>query len=181
MPFTFTELGLPGVILIQPQRFDDSRGFFMEVFKRSDYAAAGLPTEFVQENHSRSVRGTLRGLHYQRAPRAQGKLLRVLSGEIYDVAVDLRHDAPTFGQWVGTTLSAGNQHVLFVPEWCAHGFCVTSDVADVEYKTTAEYAPELEAGLRWNDPSIGITWPIVDPVLAPRDRSWPDLKMLTSP
>ena len=152
----------------------------MEVFKRSDYAAAGLPTGFVQENHSRSVHGTLRGLHYQRPPGAQGKLLRVLSGEIFDVAVDLRADAPTFGRWVGTTLSAENQLVLFVPEWCAHGFCVTSEVADVEYKTTAEYAPELEGGLRWDDPSLGIKWPIADPILAPRDRSWPDLKMLTS-
>jgi dTDP-4-dehydrorhamnose 3,5-epimerase len=173
MPFTVTELALPGVLLIEPQVFRDARGFFMETFKRSDYEAAGLPGAFVQENHSRSIRSTLRGLHFQRPPRAQAKLVRVVVGEIFDVAVDIRPDSPTFGGWVGVTLSADNHRMLYVPSWCAHGLCVTSDEAEVDYKTTAEYAPELEDGILWNDPALDIAWPTRAPLLADRDRHWP--------
>ena len=175
MPFTFTDLGLPGVKLVHPLVLADARGFFMETFKRGDYEAAGLPGAFVQENHSRSARDTLRGLHFQRPPKAQAKLVRVVVGEIFDVAVDIRPDSPTFGRWVGTTLSGENRGMLFVPSWCAHGFCVTSEVAEVEYKMTAEYAPDLERGLMWNDPHLGIDWPTAAPVLSERDRRWPTL------
>jgi dTDP-4-dehydrorhamnose 3,5-epimerase len=147
----------------------------METFKRADYEAAGLPGTFVQENHSRSARATLRGLHFQRPPKAQGKLIRVVVGEIFDVAVDVRPDSSTFGRWIGMTLSAQNCRMLYVPPWCAHGFCVTSDHAEVNYKTTADYAPELEGGLMWNDPALAIAWPIADPILSERDQRWPRL------
>ena len=175
MPFTFTELDLPGVCVIEPRVFPDARGFFMETFKRSDYEAAGVPTTFMQENHSRSSRGTLRGLHFQRPPKAQAKLVRVVVGEIFDVAVDIRPDSRTFGRWVGVTLSARNRRILYVPPWCAHGFCVTSDEAEVDYKTTAEYAPELESGVIWNDPALDIPWPVPAPLLSDRDQRWPAL------
>jgi dTDP-4-dehydrorhamnose 3,5-epimerase len=178
MPFRFTELELAGVILVEPRVFADERGFFMETYKHRDYVAAGLTETFMQENHSRSGRGSLRGLHYQRAPAAQGKLVRAIVGEIYDVAVDIRPDSPMFGRWVGVTLSADNRRMLFVPPWCAHGFCVVSECAEVVYKTTAEYAPELEGGLMWNDPEVAIAWPIGEPILSERDRRWPDLAAL---
>jgi len=180
MPFRFTELELPGVMLIEPRVAGDSRGFFMETYKQGDYEAAGLTHPFVQENHSRSVRGTLRGLHFQRPPKAQAKLVRCIVGEIYDVAVDLRPDFDTFGQWVGVTLSADNRQMLFIPSWCAHGFCVVSDHAEVVYKTTAEYAPELEGGVAWGDPDLAIAWPTVDPLLSDRDRRWPSLAAMAA-
>lgn len=175
MRFQFTNLDLPGVILIEPRVHTDARGFFMETYRRNDYAAAGLPVDYVQENFSRSVRHTLRGLHFQRPPMAQAKLIRVVAGEIFDVAVDLRPDAPTFRRWIGMRLSADRHQMIYIPSWCAHGFCVLSEYADVVYKTTAEYAPHLESGIAWDDPSIGITWPVSDPILSERDRSWPPL------
>jgi dTDP-4-dehydrorhamnose 3,5-epimerase len=175
MPFRFTALELPGVVLVEPRVFTDERGFFMETYKHRDYLAAGLPEGFAQENHSRSARGSLRGLHYQRPPAAQGKLVRAIAGEIYDVAVDLRPQSPTFGRWTGVTLSADNCRMLYVPSWCAHGFCVVSEWAEVVYKTTAEYTPALEGGLMWNDPEVAITWPVIDPILSERDRRWPSL------
>ena len=178
MPFRFTDLELDGVILVEPRVFADERGFFMETYKHRDYVGAGLPEAFVQENHSRSGRGSLRGLHYQREPAAQGKLVRAVAGEIYDVAVDIRPHSPMFGRWVGVTLSAENRRMLFIPPWCAHGFCVVSESAEVVYKTTAEYAPELEGGLMWNDADVAITWPIADPILSKRDREWPGLAAL---
>lgn len=175
MPFEFTPLSLPGVVLVQPRVFSDARGFVLETYRRHEFATAGLTEIFVQENHSSSNKGTLRGLHFQRPPMAQGKLVRVLAGEIYDVAVDLRKGEPTFGKWVGVTLSARDHQSLYVPAWCAHGFCVLSERADVLYKMTAEYAPALESGIAWDDPSIGITWPVNDPILSARDRAWPSL------
>jgi dTDP-4-dehydrorhamnose 3,5-epimerase len=175
MPFTFTPTALPGVIIIEPTVFADSRGFFMETYKRSAFAEAGLEMVFVQENHSRSVRGTLRGLHLQRPPRAQGKLVRVLQGEILDVAADIRPDSPTFGQWESVTLSDSNRRSLYIPAGYAHGFCVLSADAEVVYKTTDEYAPELEWGVRWDDPLLAIPWPISSPILSPRDARWPPL------
>ena len=173
MPFEFKKLDIPEVVLIIPRAIKDERGFFVETFRRSQWEAAGIPTEFAQENHSRSRSGTLRGLHYQRAPHAQGKLVRAIRGEIFDVAVDVRPNSPTRGKWVCATLSESNLHMLFVPGWCAHGFCILSDFAEVVYKTSAEYAPEYEGGVRWNDPAINVSWPVDDPILSERDARWP--------
>jgi dTDP-4-dehydrorhamnose 3,5-epimerase len=173
MPFTFTQSAIPGILLIEPHAAGDARGLFIEAYKRSAFAAAGIEEAFVQENQSRSQRSVLRGMHYQRPPHAQGKLIRVLSGEIFDVAVDIRPDSPTSGQWVGVRLSSENRRMAYLPQWCAHGFCVLSDYADVLYMTTAEYAPAHESGFMWNDPSIGITWPVSTPTLAERDTRWP--------
>ena len=175
MPFEFERLQIPDVILVKPRVFPDGRGFFMETYRRSDFVAAGISGEFVQDNNSRSTKGVLRGLHYQMQPTAQGKLVRVLFGRVFDVAVDLRKGAPTYGKWVGVTLSAENRQMVYVPPWCAHGFCVLSEEAEVEYKATNEYAPEHEAGIIWNDPDVGIEWPVRAPILSARDRSWPSL------
>jgi dTDP-4-dehydrorhamnose 3,5-epimerase len=176
MPFTFERLAIPEIVLITPRVFGDSRGNFMETYKYSDFAAFGIGEAFVQENQSRSERGILRGLHYQRSPYAQSKLVRVVAGEVFDVAVDIRPDSPTRGQWVGVMLSAENRRTLFVPPWCAHGFCVVSEAAEVVYKTTAEYAPEHESGLMWNDPALGITWPVSSPLVSDRDTRWPPFR-----
>jgi dTDP-4-dehydrorhamnose 3,5-epimerase len=173
MPFTFERLAIPEVILIEPKVFGDARGFFMETYKHSDFAAFGIDEPLLQENHSKSGRGILRGLHYQRQPQGQAKLVRVVAGEVFDVAVDVRDNSPTRGKWVGVNLSAENRRMLFLPPWCAHGFCVTSDTAEVIYKTSAEYHADLESGLMWNDPSLAIHWPISDPLLSDRDKKWP--------
>jgi len=178
MPFTFEETGLAGVIVIQPKIFADERGYFLEAYKKSDFAAAGIPAEFVQENHSKSVRGTLRGLHAQRPPKAQSKLVRVVEGEIFDVAVDARLDSPTFGKWISVLLSSENRRSVYVPAGCLHGFCVVSPEAQVIYKTTVEYAPELEYGVRWDDSTLAIPWPVTVPRLSERDRRWPSLEAL---
>ncbi len=169
MPFTFTRLQIPDVILIEPHVHGDARGFFVETYKQSEFAAAGIPDVFVQHNHSHSPYGVLRGLHYQLHPMAQGKLLSVAAGEIFDVAVDIRRGSPTFGQWVGVTLSADNHHLLYVPPGFAHGFCVVSDMADLLYQVTAEYSQVHERSILWNDPDIGIVWPVAEPLLSPRD------------
>ena len=176
MPFRFTETEIPGVQIVEPRVLADDRGFFMETYKRSEFAAHGIAEAFLQGNHSMSTKGTLRGLHYQNHPKAQGKLVRALSGEIYDVVVDIRHGAPTFGKWVGVTLSSDNKNMLYVPIGFAHGFCVVSDEAEIAYMTTEEYAPECEAGICWNDPQLNIRWPIDKPQLSGRDRNWPGLK-----
>jgi dTDP-4-dehydrorhamnose 3,5-epimerase len=181
MPFQFTELALPGVMLIEPRVFSDGRGFFMETYKHDDYVSAGLIDPFVQENHSRSGRGVLRGLHFQRPPRAQAKLVRAISGAVFDVAVDIRPDSPTFRQWVGVMLSAENKRMLYVPAWCAHGFCVVTAEAEVVYKVTAEYSPEHEGGVIWNDPELCINWPVSSPVLSSRDNGWPILAHVLQP
>lgn len=173
MPFTFQRLAIPEVLLIDPHVSADARGFFMETYRRSEFASIGIDEIFVQENHSRSQRGVLRGLHYQKPPYAQSKLLRVLSGEVYDVAVDLRHDSPTAGRWVGVRLSAANRQIVYLPRWCAHGYCVLSETAEVVYMTSTEYAPAHESGIMWNDPQLAIEWPISSPTLSERDRKWP--------
>lgn len=179
MPFTFRALDLPDIVLIEPKVFEDPRGFFMETYKSSDFIAAGITAPLKQENHSRSIRGTLRGLHAQRAPKAQGKLISVLEGEIFDVALDIRRESPTFGRWTTATLSRANRYQLFIPPGYAHGFAVLSDVAEVVYKTTEEYAPELEYGVRWDDPELAIPWPLRgEPILSSRDRTWPRLRDL---
>ena len=168
---------LPGVVVIKPQVYFDERGFFMESFNARHFAKAGLPTEFVQDNHSRSVQGVLRGLHYQ-YPGWQAKLMRVLSGEIFDVAVDIRRTSSTFGRWFGIELSASNYKQLYVPPGFAHGFCVLSDVAEISYKCTTVYEPSDDAGVLWNDHDIGIDWPIRDPILSPKDIAAPRLAEL---
>ena len=176
MPFKSKHLAIPDVILIEPKVFPDERGFFMESYKYSEFAAFGIEKHFVQDNHSRSTRGVLRGLHYQKAPKAQGKLVRVVVGEIFDVGVDIRKDSPTYGKWVGEVLSAENKRMLYIPAGFAHGFCVLSKEAEVLYKTTEEYAPEYDAGIIWNDPDIGINWPIERPILSKKDAALPMLR-----
>ena len=165
---------LDGVVIIEPRVFGDARGFFFESYHADRYAAAGLPARFVQDNHSCSAPGTLRGLHYQ-LRRAQGKLVRVLRGSIFDVAVDIRRGSPAFGRWVGVTLSAENKRQLYVPPGYAHGFCVPDEPSEVEYKCTDFYAPEDEHGVAWNDPAIAIAWPVTNPVLSERDRTYQPL------
>lgn len=158
-----------GLFRIEPRVFGDSRGFFLETFQQERFEAQGLRGKFVQDNQSRSQRGTLRGLHFQN-PRAQAKLIYVVQGEIWDVVVDLRRGSPTFGQWYGVTLNETNHWQLYVPEGFAHGFCVTSESADVIYKCTEFYVPACEHSLLWNDPALGIPWPISEPLLSPKDR-----------
>lgn len=175
MPFQFEPLEIPAVLLISGHAIEDARGFFMEIYKRSEFAAGGVCAQFVQDNLSHSVRGVLRGLHYQLPPRAQAKLVSVVRGEVFDVAVDVRRGSPTYGRWVGRTLSAASGCMLYVPIGFAHGFCVLSEEADVLYKVSEEYAPELERGLRWNDPELGIPWPIDNPIVSERDTRWPRL------
>jgi dTDP-4-dehydrorhamnose 3,5-epimerase len=166
------ETDLPGVVVLEPDVFRDERGFFLEVYHRDKYVAAGLDVRFVQENHSRSVRHSLRGLHWQWR-RPQAKLVRVIVGEVFDVAVDIRRGSPTFGKWTGTRLAADNFRQMFIPEGFAHGFFVLSDVAEVEYKCTDVYDPGGEGGLPWNDPALGITWPEGAPILSARDQRHP--------
>lgn len=169
----FTPTAIPDVILIEPRVFGDSRGFFMETFQAEQFAAAGLPTQFVQDNHSGSQRGTLRGLHYQ-IRHAQGKLLRVTSGTIFDVVVDLRRSSATFGKWLGTCLSAENKCQLWVPPGFAHGFYVLSEWVDLLYKTTDYYSPQWERTLRWDDAQLAIDWPLLDgsaPILSAKDAN----------
>lgn len=163
------DTALPEVRLVEPRVFADPRGFFLESFNVERFAHLGLPTEWVQDNHSRSTRDVLRGLHYQ-CRRPQGKLVRVVRGAIWDVAVDVRRGSPTFGRWVAETLSDENQHMLWIPPGFAHGFCVLSDVADVTYKCTALYDAEDDRGVLWNDPALQIPWPIVAPLLSDKDR-----------
>ena len=167
----FAPTTIPDVILISPQIFGDERGFFLETYQASKFAAAGIPATFVQDNHSGSQRGTLRGLHYQ-IQQTQGKLVRVVAGEIFDVAVDIRRSSPAFGRWVGEILSAENKRQLWVPPGFAHGFFVLSEWAEVLYKATDFYAPEWERSILWNDPAIGVEWPILsgtEPLLSAKD------------
>ena len=172
MPYTVTPTSLPGVLILEPRVFGDERGFFFESFNQRDFAqCTGLDVEFVQDNHSRSVQGVLRGLHYQ-IEHAQGKLVRVTQGEVFDVAVDLRRSSPTFGQWEGVTLSAENKRQLWIPPGFAHGFVVTSDTAEFLYKTTDYWYPAHERCLLWNDPALGVSWPITSaPQLAAKDAA----------
>ncbi|MGP0593518.1 dTDP-4-dehydrorhamnose 3,5-epimerase [Nitrospira sp. T9] len=168
---------IPGLVVVEPRVFEDPRGFFMETFHGNRYSSAGLPAVFVQDNFSHSCRGVLRGLHYQ-LHQPQGKLVHVIRGEIFDVAVDIRKGSPWFGQWVGETLSGSNKRQLFIPPGFAHGFCVLSESADFLYKCTDYYAPEHEHGLHWNDPDIGIVWPKMDFMLSEKDEQSPRLKDL---
>ncbi|MBI3402775.1 MAG: dTDP-4-dehydrorhamnose 3,5-epimerase [Acidobacteria bacterium] len=170
---------LPGVIVIEPVVHRDGRGFFLETYHADRYREHGIAGPFVQDNHSRSTAGTLRGLHLQ-LKRPQGKLIRVIEGEIFDVAVDVRRGSPSFGRWVGVTLTADGFKQMYVPPGFAHGFCVVSEVAQVEYKCTDLYDPASEIGVAWNDPAIGITWPVREPLLSARDSRHPALSELSS-
>ena len=176
MPFLFSRAEIPDVILIEPAVLRDSRGFFVESYKRSEFAADGISEVFVQCNHSRSGNRVLRGLHYQKNPKAQGKLVKPIIGEIFDVVVDIRRGSPTYQNWVATRLSAQNHKMLYVPPGFAHGFCVTSDEAEILYMITEEYAPAYEAGVAWNDPDLAIGWPFENPLVSERDRRWPRLR-----
>jgi dTDP-4-dehydrorhamnose 3,5-epimerase len=171
----FVATGIPGVVIVEPQVFRDDRGFFLESFHSEKYRAGGIDAVFVQDNHSFSVRGTLRGLHAQN-PGAQGKLLRVIAGEVFDVAVDARRGSPTYGRHVSAVLSAENFRQLYVPPGLLHGFLVTSETAQVEYKCTTLYRPDAELCVAWNDPDLAIPWPIADPILSPRDAAAPRLR-----
>jgi dTDP-4-dehydrorhamnose 3,5-epimerase len=175
MPFEFARLAIPDVILIEAKVFGDDRGFFGETYKLSEFIGNNVPQSFVQDNHSRSKQGVLRGLHYQLRPHAQAKVIFVARGEIYDLAVDIRRGSPYYGQWAGAVLSDRNHRLLFVPEGFAHGFLTLSEEADVIYKVTSEYSPEYERGILWNDPDLRIDWPIESPVLSPKDACLPRL------
>jgi dTDP-4-dehydrorhamnose 3,5-epimerase len=180
MPFTFKKLEIPEVILISPRVFPDERGFFLETYKKTEFTKNGIKENLVQENYSRSKKNVLRGLHFQRSPKAQGKLVQCLRGKIFDVAVDIRKKSPTFLKWVAVELSQENGQILYVPKGFAHGFLVLSASADVVYKCTAEYSPKHESGIIWNDSQINITWPRLKPILSDKDEelsSFKDVKL----
>jgi dTDP-4-dehydrorhamnose 3,5-epimerase len=173
-----TKTPIAGVLLLEPKVFGDSRGFFLESFNQKVFdEAVGAPVKFVQDNHSRSAKGVLRGLHYQLAPHAQGKLVRVTAGAVYDIAVDIRRDSPTFGRWYGVELNAENHRQLWIPAGLAHGFLVLSDGTDFMYKTTDYYAPQFERAVKWDDPELAIPWPDVGvtPMLSAKDAAAPTL------
>ena len=175
MSFTFKKLSIPEIILIEPKIYSDNRGFFFESFKESDFISNGI-TKFIQENFSHSIKGVIRGLHYQNNPKSQAKLVTVLNGEIFDVAVDIRKKSPTYGKWIHEILSKENHKSLYIPEGFAHGFCVLSDEADVVYKVSKEYSPKDEKGIIWNDPTIDIQWPINKPIISLKDSKLPLLE-----
>lgn len=180
MPFEFEELEIKGLILVKPKVFGDNRGFFIEGYKKSDFFANGIDIEFVQDNHSKSTKGVLRGLHYQAIPKAQAKLVRCIRGKIYDVAVDLRKNSETYGKAVKVELSDENHHMLFIPEGFAHGFVVLSDEAELLYKTNTEFSPEHDRGLLWCDNDINIDWGLDEilesgPILSEKDKVQPKL------
>jgi dTDP-4-dehydrorhamnose 3,5-epimerase len=176
VPFDFKRLAVPDLILIEPRVFTDSRGLFLEMYKHTDFAAAGIPEHFVQDNYSRSIQGTLRGLHYQKNPKAQGKLVCCIQGAIFDVSVDIRKGSPHYGKWAGAELSGETRQMLYVPPGFAHGFQVLSESAEVLYKCTEEYSPADDRGIIWNDPDIRISWPLNNPVLSAKDRIHPLLR-----
>ena len=177
MPFEFIKTEIPEVVIVKPKVFGDERGFFMETYKKSDFERAGIDTDFVQDNHSKSIKGVLRGLHFQVQPKAQGKLVRCIRGKIFDVAVDIRKGSPTFGKWVGVELSEENKLMLWIPKGFAHGFLTLSEEAEIIYKVSgSEYSPVHDRSIRWNDPDIGISWPLEgEPILSEKDRTAPFL------
>lgn len=178
MAFLFVRLDIPDVVLITPTRFADDRGFFMETYKKSKFVKAGIPSEFCQDNCSESRKGVVRGLHYQLEPAAQGKLLRALSGSLYEVAVDIRKGSPSFGKWTGALLSADKGSILWIPPGFAAGVVALEDRSQLAYKTTGEYSKPHERGILWNDPDIGIRWPgsFASPIVSDKDRIHPRLR-----
>lgn len=178
MPFRFKRSSmLPDIIIIEPLAVDDERGWFMETYKKSEFSKHGISEDFNQDNHSCSTsKGVLRGLHFQKQPAAQGKLVRCVVGEVFDVAVDIRKGSPTYGRWVSEILSKENRRMIWIPAGFAHGFLTTTDVAEVEYKVTVEYSNSHDRAIRWNDPDIGIEWPARNPILSNKDAQAPFLK-----
>jgi len=174
MPFKFKKFKISGLFLVEPKVFKDGRGFFLETYKERDFKKNGIREKFVQENHSKSKKGVLRGLHFQKSPFAQGKLVRAVRGEIFDVAVDIRKKSKTYGKWIGVSLSEKNKKMFYIPSGFAHAFCVMSDFAEVIYKCTKPYSPNYEGGIKWNDKKINIKWPIKKPIVSEKDLSWPD-------
>ena len=172
MPFLFKRLEIPDLVLIEPKVFEDERGFFMETYREPDFEKAGISQDFVQDNHSRSKKGVLRGLHYQKEPMAQGKLVRCVRGAIFDVGVDLRRGSPTYARWVGTVLSEENRLSLWIPRGFAHGYLALENESEVIYKTDNLYSPKHERGIIWNDPDIGIQWPIENPIVSKKDGEY---------
>ena len=170
MPFEFQRTKIPDVILIKPKVFNDDRGFFIETYKKSDFKKAGIDADFVQMNHSKSIKGVIRGLHFQHKPYAQSKLVRCINGKIFDVAVDIRKDSKTFGKYVSVELSTENKHLLFIPKGFAHGFQVLSEEAEIEYLVDSWYAPNYEDGIIWNDENINVEWPIAHPMISKKDE-----------
>ena len=175
MPFSFIETELQGVILVEPKIFNDERGFFLESFKLSEFKMNNINVDFTQDNHSRSTKGILRGLHFQTAPKQQAKLVRCVQGKIFDVAVDIRPDSKNFKKWFGAELSEENKKMLYIPENFAHGFVVISEQAEVLYKASNEYSFEHDAGIKWDDPEIGIDWKIKNPIISEKDANMPFL------
>ena len=178
MPFKFKRFDdLPEIITVEPRGFDDERGWFMETYRKSAFSNQGIIEDFLQDNHSYSIgKGVLRGLHFQRQPAAQGKLVRCILGEVFDVAVDIRKGSPTYGRWVSADLSAENRQMIWIPVGFAHGFLTITNTAHVEYKVTAEYSSEQDRAIRWDDPAIGIKWPVQNPILSRKDAEAPLLK-----
>lgn len=177
MLFKYERLSIPDVILITPEQFEDSRGYFMEVYKKSEFERFGIREPFVQDNFSKSRKGVLRGLHYQKPPKAQGKLIKCVRGRVFDVAVDIRKGSPYYGKWIGEYLSDKNKKMSYLPIGFAHGLLVMSDEAEVIYKVSCEYSPEYERGIIWNDPTIGIDWPLKGtPIISDRDSQFPTLE-----
>ena len=176
MPFNFKRLEIPAVILVEPTVFEDERGFFMETYHRRDFEKAGISEDFVQDNHSRSQKGVLRGLHFQKDPMAQGKLVRCVRGAIFDVAVDLRKGSPTWGKWVSMVLTELNRLLLWIPKGFAHGYVALQDNTEVLYKTDNLYSRSHERGIIWNDSQLGIKWPIANPMVSKKDSQYPSFK-----
>ena len=177
MTFKISPLAVPGLLVLDPLVHEDHRGLFWETFKASEFRDAGLPDQFCQDNHSLSRRGVVRGLHYQLPPHGQAKLVRCLSGEIFDVAVDVRKGSETFGRWAALVLSAENKRMFYIPEGFAHGFCALSETAEVHYKATGEYCQEAERGVCWNDQVLGILWPVEEPLTSEKDILFPPLRL----
>ncbi|WP_028841742.1 dTDP-4-dehydrorhamnose 3,5-epimerase [Thermodesulfobacterium hveragerdense] len=175
MPFSFRKLEIPDVILVEPKVFIDERGFFMEVYKATEFEINGIKYSFIQDNHSYSKKGVLRGLHYQLKPKAQGKLVRCIKGKVWDVAVDIRKGSPWYGRWVGELLSEENRLMLWIPPGFAHGFVALED-SEIIYKCTEEYDPALERGILWNDQALAIDWPFSNPILSEKDAKLPLFK-----
>lgn len=181
MPFSITSSSITGLCVITPRLFPDDRGFFMETYKESDFIKAGINERFVQDNHSRSSKGTLRGLHFQRPPFAQAKLVRCTRGRLWDVAVDLRPSSPTYKQWHGVELSEENRVMFFIPAGFAHGFVALEDGTELQYKCSAEYNAQSDGGVRWDDPELAIAWPITDVLVSAKDAALPYLKDIANP
>lgn len=175
MPCNFIKTKIPGVMIIEPRVFPDDRGYFLETYKKSEFQANGIDDDFVQDNHSFSSKGVLRGLHFQRNPHAQGKLVRVMEGRVWDVAVDLRPESPYFKQWVGVELDSKKANMFYIPPGFGHGFLVLSDTAHFLYKCTEEYAPQADGGVRWNDPDLNIEWPLKEVSVSEKDEKLPYL------